>query len=146
MNGYFLFLKYTETGNVLETIRRFRKQFPNQRTPYGQTIMDNYNKCVQYGLSVKSWKSAVVDVSVSKLPLKPDCFQNITGFCILLNHFSIHSPTENSCLGCAPAIFVQFCCFLPLHSSILFLGFTYCKALEHLRNTWLCNTCDHPFV
>ena len=80
--GYLWFLKYTETGNVLETIRRFRKRFPNQRRPCRQTIMDNYDKYVQYGLSLNSRKSAIVDVPVSKLPLKSDCFQNITSFCI----------------------------------------------------------------
>ena len=44
--------KYTETGYVLETIRRFQKQFSNQRTPCRQTRMDNYNKYVQYGLNL----------------------------------------------------------------------------------------------
>ena len=43
----FMVLKYTKTGNVLETIR-FQKQFPNQRTPWRQTIMKNCNKYVQY--------------------------------------------------------------------------------------------------
>ena len=28
----FMVLKYTEIGNVLETIKRFQIQFPNQRT------------------------------------------------------------------------------------------------------------------
>ena len=48
----FMVLKYTETGNVLETIRRFQSQFKNQRTSCRQTIMDSYNKFVQYGLSL----------------------------------------------------------------------------------------------
>ena len=48
----FIVLKYTETGNALETIRRSQRQFPNQRTPCRQTIMDNYNKFVQYGLNL----------------------------------------------------------------------------------------------
>ena len=48
-------LKYTETGNCLETIRRFQKQFLNQRTLCRQTIMDNYNKYVQYGLSLNRY-------------------------------------------------------------------------------------------
>ena len=48
----FMVLKYTETGNVLETITRFQRQFLNQRTTCRQTIMDNYNKYVQYGLSL----------------------------------------------------------------------------------------------
>ena len=61
-------LKYTETGNVLETIRRFQRQF-----------------------------------------------------------------TENCGLGCAPAIFVQFSCFI-LHSFVPVLDFTYRKALEQLQN------------
>ena len=33
----FMVLKYTKTGNVLETIRSFQRQFPNQRTPCTQT-------------------------------------------------------------------------------------------------------------
>ena len=45
-------LKFTETGYVLGTIRRFQRHFPNQRTPCRQTIVDNYNKYVKYGLSV----------------------------------------------------------------------------------------------
>ena len=48
----FMVLKYTETGDVLKTIRKFQKQLPNQRTPCRQTIMGNYNKYVQYGLSL----------------------------------------------------------------------------------------------
>ena len=48
----FMVLKYTETSNVLETVRRFQRQFPNQRTPCRQTKMDNYNKYVHYGLSL----------------------------------------------------------------------------------------------
>ena len=40
----FMVLKYTETGNVLETIGKFQRQFPSQGTPCKQTIMDNYNK------------------------------------------------------------------------------------------------------
>ena len=49
----FMILKYTETSNVLEAIKRFQRQLPNQRTPCRQTIMDYYNiKFVQYGLSL----------------------------------------------------------------------------------------------
>ena len=36
----FMVLKHTETGNILETVRRFQRQFPNQRTPCRQTMMD----------------------------------------------------------------------------------------------------------
>ena len=43
----FMVSKYTETGDVLKTIRRFQRQFPNQRIPCRQTIMDNYNKYVK---------------------------------------------------------------------------------------------------
>ena len=48
----FMVLRYTDTGNVLETVRRFQRQFPNQRTPCRQAMMDNYNKYVHYGLSL----------------------------------------------------------------------------------------------
>ena len=74
-----------------------------------------------------------MDIPVQKLPLKPsDCFQNITGFCIYFKTISLHSSTENCGLGCAPAIFVQFFCFL-LQSSVPVLGFTYRKAQAHYR-------------
>ena len=43
----FMVLKDIETGNVLETIIRIERQFPNQRTPCRQTIMDNYKRYVQ---------------------------------------------------------------------------------------------------
>ena len=46
---------YTETGDVLETIRRFHRQFPNQWTPCILTIMDNYNKYVRNGNSGRSY-------------------------------------------------------------------------------------------
>ena len=48
----FMVLKYTESGNVLETIRRFQRHFSNQMTLCRQTIMDNYNKYFQYVLSL----------------------------------------------------------------------------------------------
>ena len=48
----FMVFMYTRTGNVLEIIRRFHRHFPNQRTRCRQTNMDNYNKYVQYGLSL----------------------------------------------------------------------------------------------
>ena len=38
----FMVLKYTETGNVLQTIRKFQRQFPNQRTPCRKPVMGNY--------------------------------------------------------------------------------------------------------
>ena len=38
----FMVLEYTETDKVLETIRRFQRQFPNQRTPCRKPVMDNY--------------------------------------------------------------------------------------------------------
>ena len=132
-------LKYTETGNVLETVRRFQRQFPNQRTPYRQTMMDSYNKYVHYGLSLNR------NVGNSGRPRTAKTQANIDmvkeGHC---KHISLtktqiltintSSSTENCGLGCAPAIFAQFFCFL-LHSSVPVLGFTYRKALEQLQNT-----------
>ena len=121
----FMVLKYTETGNVLETIKRFQRQFPNQRTSCRRTITDNYNKYVQYGFSLNR---NVGNIGSS-------CSETI----------NTCSSTKNRGLGCAPAIFVQFFCFL-LHSSVPVLSFTYLNALELFQNTLLCNTCDHPFV
>ena len=60
---------------------------------------------------------------------------------ILKNYISTCLSAENCDLGCAPAIFEQFSCFLP-HSSVPVLGFTYREALEQLQNTRLCNACD----
>ena len=55
-------LKYTETGNVLGTMKRFQRQFPNERTPFRQIIMDNYNKFVQYGLNLNRNVGKLLDV------------------------------------------------------------------------------------
>ena len=41
-------------------------------------------------------------------------------------------------------LFIIIIIIILLQSSVL--GFTYCKAPEQLQNTWLRNTCDHPFV
>ena len=101
----FMVLKYTETGNVLETIRKFQRQFPNQTTPCRQTIMDNYNKYAQYGLSLNR-NVGHSGFPVRKLPLKPfDWFQNITGT-VYLKTIYTRSSTENCGLGYEPAIHI----------------------------------------
>ena len=46
---FIMVLKWTETGNVLETVRWFQRQLLNLRTSCGQMIM---NKYVQDGLSL----------------------------------------------------------------------------------------------
>ena len=119
-------LKYTETGNVLGTMKRFQRQFPNRKTPCRQIIMDNYNKYVgcPVCLSLNRNVGKLLDVPV----LKPsDCFQKITDFCILKN-INTRSSTENCGVGYAPAIFLQFFYFL-FNSSVPVLGFTYRKAV-----------------
>ena len=132
----FMVLKYTETSNVLETIRRFQRQFPNQRTPCRQTIqtiMDNYHKFVQYGLSLNknlgNCGRYCSETAFETLWLFPEHYR-----IILWKPFShpfIYWKLW-SVMWSGPAIFVQFFCIL-LHSSVLVLGFTYRKALEHYR-------------
>ena len=128
----FMVLKCTETGNVLETIKRFQRQFPNQRTPSIQTIMDNYNKFVQYGLSLNR------NVGNSGRSCSETAFET---FCLFPEHdrFTLKPFSHPfiyrklwSGMWCAPAIFVQFFCSL-LYSSVPVLGFTYRKALEYYR-------------
>ena len=111
--------------------------------------MDNYNKYVTYGLSLNMYvgnsgrsRTAQTQSNIDMVrraleahPLTKTQFLTI----------NIRSSTENCGLGCAPAIFVQFFCFL-LDWYVRVLGSTYRKALEKLQITCLCNTCDHPFV
>ena len=87
--GREMVLKYTETDNVLETIS-FQRQFPNRNIYYCRRPCSNLNHTghtvieliviVHYCLSARC-------PLIRKLFLKPfDCFQNITGFCILQHH------------------------------------------------------------
>ena len=83
-------------------------------------MMDNYNKYVQYGLSLNR------NVGNSACPRTAQTQANIDMVRRALEAHSltktqiltinIRSSTENCGLGCAPAIFAQFSCFL-LHSS-----------------------------
>ena len=100
--------------------------------------MNNYNKCVQYGLSLnrkvgnsgrirRARTQASIDMVRRALvahPLTKTQFLTI----------NTCSSTENCGLECAPALFVHFFCFL-FHSSVPVLGFTCRKALEQLQNT-----------
>ena len=124
-------------------------QFPNQRTLCRQTIMDNYNKYVQYGLSLNrnagnsarprtARTQANIDVVRRALEAHP-----LTRTQILT--INIRSSTENCGLVCAPAILAQFFCF-QFPSSAQVLGFTHRKALEQLQNTWLCSTVIIPLL
>ena len=124
MNGCLWFLKYTETGNVLETIGKFQRQFPSQGTPCRQTIMDNYNK----------YMSSMVKFGRERRQQWTFLFGNCLWNLLIVSRtlpVSVYSKTINTCsstkkncgLGCAPAIFVQFFCFL-FHSSVWVLGFT----------------------
>ena len=122
----FMVLKYTEAGNVLK-IMRFQRECPNQKTPCRQTVMDNYNKYV--GLSLKRNIGKLVDVAVRKLPWNIMIVSRTLPISVYFKTINIRSSTENCGVGCAPAIFVQFFCFL-FHSPVPFLGFTHRKALE----------------
>ena len=102
----FMVLKCTETGNVLETIKRFQRQFPNQRTPSIQTIMDNYNKFIQYSLSLNR------NVGNSGRSCSETAFET---FCLFPEHYRFTlKPFSHlfiywklwSGMWCAPAIFV----------------------------------------
>ena len=80
-------LKYTETGNTLETTRRFQRQFPNRNVYYCQRPCSNWNHTghtvieiiviVHYCLSTRC-------PLIRKLFLKPS--EHYTGFCILENY------------------------------------------------------------
>ena len=127
-------LKYTETGNVLETIRRFQRQFTNQRTPCRQTVMDNYNKFVQYGLNLNS--NVGSGRSCSETAFETWLFTEHYRFTLYFKLKPFSHPFTYwkrwSGMWCALAIFVQFFCSL-LHSSVPVLCFTYRKTLEHYR-------------
>ena len=132
----FMVLKYTETGNLLETIRRFQRQFPNERTPCRQTVMDNYNKFVQYGFSlnknVGNSGHFCPQTAFETFWLFPEYYRFTVPYTLKpFSHPFIYWKLWSG-MWCAPAIFVQFFCFL-LHLSVLILGFTYRKELEHYR-------------
>ena len=137
-------LKYTETSNVLHTMWRFRRQFPNQITPCRQTIMDNYNKYVQYGLSLNRNVGKLVDVPVQKVPWNLLIVSRTLPISVYFKTIYTRSSTKNCGVGCAPGIVVQFFCFL-FYLSVPVFGFTYRKALAQFQNIWLCNKCDNSF-
>ena len=77
----FMVLKYTETGNVLaegfKGSSRIRRHCADKQL---------WTITISMSSMAKVWTgtSAKVDFPVQKLPLQPsDCFQNITGFCII---------------------------------------------------------------
>ena len=113
-------------------------QFPNQRTLCRQTMMDNYNKYVQYGLSLNRNIGNSARPRTAQTQANIDMVRNaLEAHPLTKTHIltiNIRSSTEICGLGCAPAIFAQFFCFL-LHSSAQVLGFTHRKALEQLQNT-----------
>ena len=140
-----MILKYTETSNVLETIRRFQRQFPNRNVHYCRRSCSNLNHT---GCTYCKWPLLFVcTVSCDS----ETCLWNLLivsrtlPVSVYFKTINTRSSTEKCGLGCAPTIFVLFFCFL-LHSSVSVLGFTYRKALEQLQNTWLRSICDHPFV
>ena len=108
--------------------KRFQRQFPNRRTPCRQIIMDKYNRYVQYGLSLNGNVCKIVDTPVRKLPWNLLIVSRTLPIYIYLKNINTRSSTENCGVGCAPAIFLQFFCFL-FHSCAPVLGFTYRKAL-----------------
>ena len=142
----FMVLKYTETGNVLETIRRFQRRLPNRNVHYCRfcSNLDNtghtYCNCPLLFVCMVSTDS---ETAFETFWLFPEHHR----FLYSLNFETLNpcSSSEKCGLDCVTIIFVQFFYFL-LHSSVSFLGFTYHKALQQFQNAWLCNTCDHPFV
>ena len=148
----FMVLNYTETENVLEIITRFQRQFPNQRTPCRQTMMDNYNKYVQYGLSLNrivgdSGRPRIARIQANMVRraleahlLTKTQFLTINTPVHLLKTvvWDVHQPSSWSSYSSSAFCFIRLFQFL--------LSLLYRKALEELKNTWLCNTCDHPFV
>ena len=100
--------------------------------------MDKYKKYFQYGLSLdrnagNSGRSRTAQTQAN-IDMVRRALEAHSLLKTQLLTIDTHSSTENCDLGCAPAIFVQFFCFL-LHSSVPVLGFTYRKALEPLQDT-----------
>ena len=142
----FMVLKYTETGNVLETIRRFQRQFPNRNVHYCRSCSNlnhtghTYCNCSLLFVCMVFTDS---ETAFETFWLFPEHYRLL--YSLNFDTINTCSSSEKCGLECAPPIFVQFFCFL-LHSSVSLLGFTYHKALEQFQNAWLCDTCDHPFV
>ena len=146
-----VYVKYTKTRNVLETITRFQKQFPNSfhncrhfcsNVNYTGRTYCNTNCPLLFVCTVSSDSVTVFEI----IWLFPEHYQFLYTLKTIKHPFIFRKKCG---LECAPTNFVNqlctFFCFL-LHSSVPLPGFTYRKALEQLQNTWLCNTCDHPFV
>ena len=129
----FMVLNYTETENVLETITMFQRQFPNQRTLCRQTMMDNYNKYVQYGLSLNRIvgnsgrpRIARIRTNIDMVRRALEAHLTETQFLLFL---TINTPVHllktvvwDVYQPVTFMIFVQFC-FL-LYSSVPVLAFT----------------------
>ena len=47
----FMVVTYCQTGSQVETLNRFRVQFPNSRLPSRHTVNKNYRKYIEYGTS-----------------------------------------------------------------------------------------------
>ena len=130
-------IKYTETGNVLESIRRFQRQFPNRTVYYCWRFCSNLNHTdiliviMHYCLSARGlwfgncfWNLLIVSRT---LPVS-----------VYFKTINTRSSTEKCDLGCVPTISRAVLLFSA--PSVQVLGFAYLiKAMEQLRNTWLCN-------
>ena len=141
----FVVLKYTETGYVLETIKRFQRLFSNRNFHYCRRACSNINHtrhtycnwpflfvcCVLWFGNCPSRNLLIVS--------------RILPVSVYFKTINTRPSSEKCGLESVPTIFVQFFCFL-LHSSLPLLGFIYHEALGQLQNTWLCNTRGHPFV
>ena len=119
--GGEMVLKCTETsnhGNALETIsRRFQRQFPNRKVYNCRRFCSNLDILIVF---VRYFLSARCPL-IRKLLLKPsDCFQNITGFCILSEPCIPVHLLRNVVWDVQQTSVVQFFCFL-LHLSVSFL-------------------------
>ena len=99
----------------------------------------------------------MVEVPVRKLPFKLFYgFQNIIGFCILSNHkhpfifwtsviWNVHQPFQSVEWNVHQPFLYSSSAFRSIRL-FQFLVSPYRKAPEQFQNTWLCNTCDHPFA
>ena len=142
----FMVLKYAETGNVLEALRRFQKLFPNQRTPCRQTVMDKYKKkkkIVQYGLSLnRNVGSSVCFCSVTAF----ETFWLFPEHYLFTVYFKIIFPPIHllKTVMCPSHLRTLLLLSAPIVCSSSWFHLSSCT--RALQNTWLCNTCNHSFV
>ena len=109
--GEMVLKQRAETGNVLETIRRFQREFPNRNIQYC------WHSCSNLNHTGHAYCNCPFLLVFRVSPDSDTCLSNlnITSFCILYHRYPF--IYWKCCLGCAPTIFVQFLLSTPFISS-----------------------------